>query len=228
MNHFPDVSKYQLEIDFDVMRTKTEYIIFKASQGAYHDPYILRNISESKRVGLPFGLYHFYDDRVSPAVQAETFAAMARDAVELWCDWESTYGGEHNSLRNVVSFMERVEKLTGKKVGMYTGYYWFLENTNPVTNSGLFRYLFDKPLWLAWYTDDHTAKNIEQVKIPKPWIEMDVWQYGTPAIGFSMGAKSKEIDMNVRLGNPPIIPTVKSTLDADFGAMGRARYNEAK
>lgn len=225
MKPFPDVSRWQGEIDFDVMKTKTDYIIFKASQGGYHDPQILINISEAKRVGLPFGLYHFYDDRISPSVQAETFAAMARDAVELWCDWESTYEGKHNSLRNVVSFMERVEELTGKKVGMYTGYFWFVDNTSPINNASQFKYLEDRPLWLAWYTDDHTAKNIERVKIPKPWVEMEVWQYGTPAIGFSMGAKSREIDMNVRLGNPPTVPDVKSTLDADFGGV-RARYNQ--
>jgi len=228
MKHFPDVSKYQGDIDFDVMKTKTDYIIFKASQGAYHDPYILRNISESKRVGLPFGLYHFYDDRVSPAVQAETFAAMAKDAVELWCDWENTYEGKHRTLRDVVAFMERVEELTGKQVGMYTGFYWFVDNTSPINDLGRYRFLEERPLWLAWYTDDHTAKNIEQVRIPKPWIEMDIWQYGTPAIGYSMGAKSIEIDMNVRLGNPPTPPSVGSTLEADFGGLGRARYNEQR
>ncbi len=228
MKHFPDVSKYQGDIDFDVMKTKTDYIIFKASQGAYHDPYILRNISESKRVGLPFGLYHFYDDRVSPAVQAETFAAMAKDAVELWCDWERTYSPTFAGIKNVVAFMERVEELTGKRVGFYTGYYWFLENTNPIANVSQLRYLADRPLWLAAYTDDHTPTGIEDVKIPKPWIEMDIWQHGTPAIGYSMGAKSIEIDMNVRLGNPPVVPSVGSTLEADFGTMGRARYNEQR
>ncbi len=210
---FPDVSRYQIDIDFDVMKTKTEYIIFKASQGAYPDPKLSRNIAESKRVGLPYGLYHFYDDRISPSKQAETFATLSAGADELWCDWESTYNGEHKTLRHVVSFMERVEELTQKQVGMYTGFYWFVDNTSPINDLARYRFLEERPLWLAWYTDDHTPKEIERVRIPKPWTKMKIWQYGTPAIGHEMGAQSVEIDMNLRVGNPP---AVKSTLEAFF------------
>jgi len=124
--NFPDVSRWQGDINFDVMLTKTNYIIFKASQGDFPDKKLSRNIAESKRVGLPYGLYHFYDDKFSPSVQAETFAALSAGAVELWCDWESAYNGQYKSLRDVVAFMEHVEQLTGKRVGMYTGYYWFV------------------------------------------------------------------------------------------------------
>jgi len=221
---FPDVSRYQIDIDFDVMKTKTEYIIFKASQGAYPDPKLSRNIAESKRVGLPYGLYHFYDDRVSPSKQAETFAALSAGAVELWCDWESTYNGQYKTLRDVVAFIERVEELTKKQVGMYTGFYWFVDNTSPVIDLARYRFLEERPLWLAWYTNDHTPKEIERVRIPKPWTKMEIWQYGTPAIGHEMGAQSIEIDMNLRVGNSP---AVKSTLEANFGDAGRAVYNEA-
>lgn len=221
MNLFPDVSRWQLDINFDVMRTKTNYIILKSSQANYADPKITRNISESNRVGLPYGLYHFYDDRFSPSVQAETFARLSSGAVELWCDWESTYGGQYKSIRDVVAFMERVEDLTGKEVGMYTGYYWFVDNSTYVT-AAQFRYLSERPLWLAWYTNDHTPKEIERVKIPKPWVEMEIWQYGTPAIGYEMGAQTAEIDMNLRLGDSP---DVKSTLTADFGGR-KVVYNQ--
>ncbi len=216
MSYFPDVSRYQLDIDFDVMRTKTEYIIFKASQGNFADKNLSRNIAESKRVGLPYGLYHFYDDKYSPSVQAETFAGLANGAVELWCDWESTYGGEYETLRDVVAFMERVEQLTGKRVGMYTGYYWFVDNSYPTMNVSQFKYLAERPLWLAWYTNDHTPKEIDRVKVPKPWSKMTVWQYGTPAIGYEMGAQSKEIDMNLRVGAVVNYPN-KPTLSAQFG-----------
>lgn len=227
MTNFPDVSRWQGDINFDVMSQKTDYIIFKASQGNYQDPKISRNIAESKRVGLPYGLYHFYDDRVSPKKQAETFAALSDGAVELWCDWENSYSITYSGIRNVVAFMERVEFLTGKRVGMYTGYFWFAENISDITHAQA-EYLADRPLWLAWYTNDHTPKNIERVKIPKPWVEMDIWQFGTPAMGFEMGAQSREIDMNLRLGNPPTPPAVRSTLTADFGEAGQAVYNEAR
>lgn len=215
MSLFPDVSRWQGNIDFDRMRSKTDYIILKASQADYPDPKLSRNISECNRVGLPYGLYHFYDDRVSPSVQANRFASYADGAVELWCDWEKTYGGKYPLLRDVVAFMQRVEDLTGKSVGMYTGYYWFLENSNATTNAGQYKYLATRPLWLAWYTHDHTNTGIENVRIPKPWTDMDVWQYGTPAIGFDMGAESREIDMNERVGKPPTEP-VTVRLVADY------------
>jgi GH25 family lysozyme M1 (1,4-beta-N-acetylmuramidase) len=214
MRYFPDVSKWQGDINFDVMRTKTDYIIFKASQGNYADPKRIRNVTESSRVGLPFGFYHFYDDRHSPSVQAEVFAANSKGGVELWCDWEVTYGGQYKSLRDVVAFMQRVEELTGKHVGVYTGYYWFTGNSNAITNASQYKYLADRPLWLAWYTLDHTPTNIERVRIPKPWVSMDVWQYGTPAIGYEMGAQSREIDMNERVS----LPSYSSTIQCKYGS----------
>jgi len=222
VSYFPDVSRWQGDINFDVMRTKTEYIIFKASQGNFADKKLSRNIAESKRVGLPYGLYHFYDDKFSPSVQAETFAALSAGAVELWCDWESTYNGQYKSLRDVVAFMERVEQLTGKRVGMYTGYYWFVGVTAGFVNSSQYRFLAERDLWLAWYTNDHTPKEIERVKIPKPWTKITIWQYGTPAIGYEMGAQSIEIDMNLRVGETP---AVQSTLEANFDGQ-KVIYNE--
>jgi hypothetical protein len=46
---------------------------------------------------------------------------------------------------------------------------------------------------------------------------MDVWQYGTPAIGYSMGVQSKEIDMNLRMGDSPTPPVTVRKLLANFG-----------
>jgi len=221
---FPDVSHWQGDVNFDVMKSKTDYIIFKASQGGFPDPKITRNKWEAKRVGLPYGLYHFYDDRVSPSRQAETFASLASGAVELWCDWESSYSSEFAGLKNVVSFMERVEELTGKSVGMYTGYYWFLGNSSAITNASQYRYLADRPLWLAWYTNDFTPKEIERVRIPKPWTKMEIWQYGTPSLGAEMGAESIEIDMNLRVGNT-LPESVVPSLEANFAGV-RVEYRK--
>jgi hypothetical protein len=85
-----------------------------------------------------------------------------------------------------------------------------VENSNATTNASQYNYLKDKKLWLAWYTNDHTNTGLQYVKIPKPWTKINLWQYGTPAIGKSYGVNSLEIDMNERLDDflpGPIEPT---------------------
>ena len=219
--NFPDCSWWQGDIDFDVMMTKTDYIILKASQLTI-DHKFPRNRSECVRVGLPFGAYHFFDDRSSPSKQANLFVTALIEhpvmPLEIWCDWERNYGGTYSGVGNVVAFMERVEDLLNMQMGMYTGYFYFLENTNRIRDASQLRYLKDRPLWLAWYFD-HTPNHAEDVLIPYPWIEMDVYQYGSPAFGREMGVGSEEIDMNKRMTDftIPSTPSQKSIIQARFG-----------
>ena len=200
---FPDCSYYQKEINFDTMKSKTDYIILRAGQKDWIDPFFERNRAECERVSLSWGAYWLYDDRSSPGKQADALYSLFNTGqprpAEIYCDWEVTYGGNYPGLKNVVAFMERVELLMGMKVGMYTGYYWFLGNSTPYTNPNQYKFLESRSLWLAWYTDDFTSNGIEHVKIPKPWTKMNIWQYGTPVLGAEYGVSSKEIDMNLRL-----------------------------
>lgn len=224
----PDVSFWQGLINFALMRTKTDYIIFRSSQADYSDFRLDRNVMEAKRVKLPFGFYHFYDDKISPSRQADVFAALINyhKPQEIWCDWEKTYGGSYSGLRNVVAFMERVEQLTWMQCGMYTGYFWFFENSNSITNASQYRYLADKKLWLAWYNDDRTNIGIENVKIPKPWSHMDVWQYSEQGPGYDFGAQSKELDMNERFdgfvpSNDVPLPPTGDDMTATYNCVAR-------
>ncbi len=202
---FPDISFYQGDVNFDIMKTKTDFIILRAGQANYADSKFERNRSECLRVGLPFGIYWFYDDRYSPRAQAEKlaslFAAGHPKPYEIWIDWENTYNGPYSGLSNVVACMELVEQLMGMKTGMYTGYYWFAEHTNSQTHQSQYAWLAQRKLWEAWYTDD-----INDVLIPKPWTQMTVWQYGTPVVGREYGAQSDELDMNQRVGEEPVEP----------------------
>lgn len=191
---FPDISFYQREVDFSKMGKAA---IFRAGQNIWVDTQFEHNRSEAVRLGMNWGLYWFYDDRVSPGAQADALYALfsngqARPTMEVWCDWETSYGGRYGSLANVVAFMQRVEVLMPwAKVGMYTGYYWWMERTNAILNAVHFYYLKNKPLWLAWYVD-----NPAFVKIPRPWGALTLWQYGTPVRGAEFGVKTSEIDMN--------------------------------
>jgi len=209
---FPDCSFWQGSINFDLMRLKTDYIILRSSQRNWIDPQFIRSRAECVRTGLPFGTYHFYDDRDSPGEQAEFVAGILAghpQPLEIYCDYEKTYGGDFKGLPNVVAFMQRFEQLTSRQVDFYTGYYWFLENSNAVANASQYNYLKDKKLWLAAYNATHTPTGGAGLLIPKPWTKVNVHQYGTPAIGHSYGTvDSLEIDMNERLDdfNPGTLP----------------------
>jgi GH25 family lysozyme M1 (1,4-beta-N-acetylmuramidase) len=191
---FPDVSFYQGDIDYETMKAHTKTIIIRAGQNEWPDSRFERNYAEAKRVGLLVGAYWFYDDRVSPGEQADILIRLLRNKtleLEVYIDWENSYGGQYKGLQNVVAMMQRVAAagLAIKGVGLYTGYYWFRANSNAITNSSQYSYLRDKPLWLAWYINDPSV-----VLIPAPWSFLHFWQFGTPAVNW--GQMSREIDMN--------------------------------
>lgn len=196
---FPDTSFYQKEIDFEIMRNHTRAIILRGGQNVWPDDQFERSYAEAKRCGLLVGLYWFFDDRASPGAQADKLREVAEGKtfeLEAFIDWENTYGGAHKGLKEAVSMMQRVESfnLDVKDVGMYTGYYWFRANSNPIRDASQYAYLKNKPLWLAWYTN-----NPSNVLVPAPWSKLTHWQFGTPIVAW--GQKTKELDMNFYNGS---------------------------
>jgi len=218
MTLFPDISFWQGKPDFDVMKSQTDYVILRGGQGKYADTEFENNRKGCERVGLKWGMYWFYDDRYDPAIQAAKLSSLfpgdAPRPAEIFTDWEVFYNGDFGGLKNVVAFMERVQQLMPWAVqGMYTGFYWFTSHSNPVSHQSQYKYLKDKPLWLAWYTNDHTPTGVEHVRIPAPWTEMTYWQFGTPALGKQYGVESVEIDMNMRMGESPTPRGSKMIMD---------------
>lgn len=191
----PDVSFWQGLINYELMSLQTDALIIRAGQNKWADTQFRRNWLQARIHNILRGSYWFYDDRVSPGEQAKIWADLLRDdppEMEIWCDWENSYGGQFGGLRNVVAFMERVEELLpGIDIGLYTGYWWFREHSNVVTNASQYNYLKRKKLFLAWYT-----LIASQVLIPAPWSEIFLWQFGTPAVGREYGVETEELDMS--------------------------------
>lgn len=191
---FPDVSFWQGAINWDIMRTKTDAVIIRAGQNLWVDTKFVRNWTEAKRVGMRRGVYWFYDDRVSPGKQAEILISLLKDdreEMEIFIDYEKVYDGAFGGASNVVAMMQAIERaLPGADVSIYTGFWFWREHTNPVTNFFQYQYLKNRPLWLAWYSDASV------VQIPQPWTKLTHWQFGTPAVGEEYGVQSVEIDMN--------------------------------
>ena len=194
---FADVSFYQGEINWDKYSQHARGAILRIGQNTWKDNKFERNYSEGKRVGMVLGGYYFFDGRASPSQQAKVIIDAMADKhleMELFIDWELNYGGNWEGLPNVVSLMQSVENagVKCKAVGIYTGYYYFGEHTNPSENANQYVYLKQKPLWLAWYS------SASDVKVPPPWTELTHWQYGTPKVDW--GQVSTEIDMNKHNG----------------------------
>lgn len=192
---FPDVSFYQKVINYILMRSMTDTIIIREGQNEWIDEQFVNNMREAKARKMKRGIYRFYDGRVSPVTQAENLVRnVGTDLpeMEIWIDWEHNYGGAYEGLKNVVIMMKRIEELLlSAKVGMYTGYYFFIQNSNAITNAAEYAYLKNKPLWLAWYTNDASI-----VKIPAPWTSLLLWQFGTPTVGYEYGCGTLNLDMN--------------------------------
>lgn len=192
---FPDVSFYQKAINYILMRSMTDTIIIREGQNEWIDEQFITNMREAKNKGIKRGIYRFYDGRVSPVRQAENLVrnvGIDLPEMEIWIDWEHNYGGAYEGLKNVVVMMKRIEELLlSAKVGMYTGYYFFIQNSNAITNAAEYAYLKNKPLWLAWYTNDASI-----VKIPAPWTNLLLWQFGTPTVGYEYGCGTLNLDMN--------------------------------
>jgi len=192
---FPDVSFYQGTINWGTLSSVSPAAIIRAGQNVWEDPKFAYNYAKAKENGVLRGVYWFYDSRISPTTQANILINQIKNdlpEMEVFCDWEYNYGGSYFDLSYAVMFMKAIEQaLPSVKVGMYTGYYFFKDNTNAVTHSAEYAYLKTKPLWLAWYTTVPAY-----VQIPSPWTHLTHWQYTSSGNGAYYGVESSAIDLN--------------------------------
>jgi len=198
----PDVSFYQDDnstaqmINFAKMKSAgAPGVIIRAGQNSWIDTDFAANWKAAKAAGLLRGAYWFYDSRYPPLQQAKLFTDAVKDdpaEMELWCDYEESYGGVFAGWRHFAVFVAEVMRLQpGAKVGIYTGfYYWKNHRPNAVTDAASMAWFAKLPLWLAWYADSSV------VEIPYPWAGALYWQYTDKGDGLKYGAESLNIDMN--------------------------------
>lgn len=198
----PDVSFYQDDpqtpngIDFRKMRQAgAEYVIIRSGQNLWADRDFKANWREAKAAGLPRGSYWFYDSRIDPKQQAELWVSLFNGdfgELPLWCDFEDNYNGGFRGWQHWYNFIERVKQLTPSSValGVYTNYYYWLENTVSVNiPTASLNYFQQYPLWIATY-------NPTAPLIPKPWSTWTFWQYTDNGPGLDYGVESLNIDLN--------------------------------
>lgn len=256
----PDVSFYQDDpetpqgIDFFKMRDSAGYVIIRAGQNLWADTDFKGNWREAKLAGLPRGSYWFYDSRADPKRQAELWVQQFDDdfgELPLFGDFEETYNGTFKGWKNWYTFLERVKQLipAGKEIGVYTGYYYWLENApSPTYEASNLEYFHKYPLWIANYGNPEPL-------IPKPWTKNEwlLWQYTDNGNGGLYGVESGNIDLNYFNGDltafrnrfkltggplpPPPLPSkfyrvtvpslkVRAGADTTFNQIGSILLNE--
>ena len=136
----PDVSFYQDDpetpqgIDFIKMRASVGYVIIRTGQNLWVNSDFKANWREAKLAGIPRGSYWFYDSRADPKKQAELWVQQFGGdfgELPLFADFEDTYKGTFTGWKHWYNFLERLKQLVpaGKELAIYTGYYYWIENT---------------------------------------------------------------------------------------------------
>lgn len=196
-----DTSRWQNDpttaknVDYAKMKAKgCSGVIMKVGQGLGTDRDWKVNSKNANDAFLPVGGYWYYDNRVEPKRQAEAMAEALKGVtvqLGLWLDLEDRTEGVYKGWKNWYVFLEKLKELVpSQKIGIYTGYYYWVERTaGSGIPKGSLDYFKKYPLWIAAY--NNTAP-----LIPAPWKDYAIWQFTDLLDGIAYGAESKELDGN--------------------------------
>jgi lysozyme len=166
-----DVSYYQGTIDWAKVKASGRvFAIARISDGTYMDTKFDANWPAMKSVGLIRGAYQFFEPATDPIVQANIVISkvgkLADGDLPVTCDVEAT-GGQSAAtiISHLHTWMDAVEKGTGKKPIIYTGKYFWQDN---VANTKEFN---DHILWIAAYGP--TCPNLPDAA----WSDWKFFQY---------------------------------------------------
>jgi len=193
------------KIDFRQMRTKSRSVKIRNGQNTWEDEDFAYNWAESKAQGFLRAVYWFWDSRSSPASQALRVYNLIKDdlpEMEVWADYEDTYGGPYGGWKNFAAFVGELQRLLPTcTIGIYVGYYYFKAygpdpaKAKPADRAAVqasLDWFGQFPLWLPWYTED-----VSIVKVPYPWTKPLWWQkIAKSGLGLEWGAESLDIDLN--------------------------------
>lgn len=199
VSFYQDINATPQKIDFAKMKAYgASFAVIKAGQFNYADEDFGDNWVNCKKAGLPRSSYWFCDKDDSGTAQARRYwSLMKYDQPEgmLFADYET---GSWIDWKQLADFVKTLQDLSGypsQRIGIYTGYYYWLDHSP--ANLASRNWFKQFPLWLASYSSTPSI-----VKVPTPWTECLIWQDGTPAIGWQVGAESREIDHNRFNGDP--------------------------
>jgi len=208
-----DISKWQGEANFQVMRQKSAGVILRAGpdSGAWEDRKFREWRDQAEAVNFPYGNYWYYLGNIPPKQQAIYWSDAIGDrhgSLGCWLDLEHNLIHENNTYLKWWDCLAYFKQLQPSAVvGIYTRASYFNDPQWKVPEKHAFRNL---PLWVAHY-------EVEKPALPKGWSDWLLWQFSERGDGHAHGVGSHRIDMNYYKGGVGGSPTNKSTILADFG-----------
>lgn len=187
-----DVSHFQGQPDFDVLKTNTNFVIIQSSFGdGYIDPQFQRNRSEARRVQIPCGFYHYgYPQYNSPEAEASWFLKTLGQVQEneiLFLDLEEQYADPVGWAKKFLDYVS--SQLNGYKPLLYTfdAYIKAHGDWSPIYNANY-------GLWYANYN----GESPENPTWNTPWPIVPFWQYTS---GGQIPGVSGNVDLDVFYGD---------------------------
>jgi lysozyme len=159
-----DVSRYQGDINYDLLKTSVSFVIYKgtgADDGLYADAKFLENHAEARRVGIHRGIYHFGGGNEDATVEAHYFYQqcltnlLPGEVVAL----DAEYGFARRPDWCLV-FLQTLENLIGFKPMLYINEALLLSQDWSAVAAGNYG------LWLADWTGD-----------PNLIVQMKFWAF---------------------------------------------------
>jgi len=178
-----DVSGYEPKIKWDKVIAQDYLFMFaKATQGiGYVDSKFAEHWTNAKAAGVIRGAYHYLEAMADPTKQADLFLhTLGNDQGELppVLDLEGAYNEKATNkqiLGAAEVWLDRVEKGTGHKAIIYSGFY-FLRDRVSVARGGAPLWAVNYPLWIAQYLN-HPATESDSPIQPKGWQDWKFWQH---------------------------------------------------
>ena len=168
-----DVADFQGQINFDIYKNNSNFLITKATEGTGFTANTLkRNQSESRRVGLPLGYYHFARPDVgnTPEAEADYFLSKLGELKEgelLVLDYEPP-NQKQTDVDWCRKWLDRVaSKTNGTKPLIYLNQSQIKQfNWQTVIDGGY-------GLWIAAYTYDPNNNTFDDGEFP--FAAMQQW-----------------------------------------------------
>lgn len=245
-----DVSAYQRVIDWNKVAKTKRFAIIKLGGGELAQPFIdyyaVANVDAAWLTSLSVHGYWFFSGRNTNesqmAVLLDALGRVKKKPAMLWVDIEDKSRDdprfpatwtEPTEIDRGLAFADELERVTGIRVGIYTGAWWWNERWPRSAAKRLGA--VGRPLWVASYT-------LAPI-IPLGWSDWLVWQTSETGVVDGISgpvdtniAKDEIFDLEVEMtrGQPRVdygrvvhVLPADATLD-DFKKVAEVAYNSDK
>ena len=192
-------------VDFKKMKSSgVSGVIFRVGQATWEDKKFVEYWRNSETSGLSRGAYWYYDNSVDPKIQARKCISIlnkmnAKLEMPLFADFEDKRTSlPYHGWKKWYEFLEELGYISDYNLGIYSNYYYWMENRPKGSESFRDKYFGSYPLWLAQYPYEN-HRNEDEYKnpnIPSTWNTWEFWQVSDRGNGRFHGVESSRVDVN--------------------------------